>query len=105
MEKNYYVGHIYGARISKSGKWLNLTITTDVNGGKFFITCPVKIEDDYDDIAGAEKPYARLEWTCDSEGNRSIDKARVCNLRVYEDSKPKQEEAKADEAKADDLPF
>ena len=100
MESKNELGHIYGSRVSRNGKWLNLIIAAEINGEKHLITCPVKIEDDYDDIAGAEKPYARLEWVCDSEGNRSIDKARVCNLRVYEDSKPKQEEAKPD-----DLPF
>ena len=105
MENKNELGHIYGSRVSRNGKWLNLIIAAEINGEKHLITCPVKIEDDYDDIAGAEKPYACLEWVCDSKGNRSIDKARVCNLRVYEDSKPKQEEAKADEAKADDLPF
>lgn len=94
MEKNYYVGHIYGARISKSGKWLNLTITTDVNGGKFFITCPVRMEEDF------KHPFAFTEL--DSEGATH---AKICYIPVYEDSKPKQEEAKADEAKADDLPF
>lgn len=100
MEKDYKLGSIYGSYISRNGKWLNLMIVTNVNGVKSFVCVPVKIEEDYDDIAGAEKPYAWLEWLCDGEGKRSIDKASVCNLRVYEGSKPKQEEP-AD----DDIPF
>lgn len=86
MEKNYYVGHIYGARISKSGKWLNLTITSDVNGGKFFITCPVRMPCNAD----ATKPVAAVDET----------RATISGIPVYEDAK-QDDEAKAD----DDIPF
>lgn len=104
MENKNELGHIYGSRISKNGKWLNLTIAAEINGEKHFITCSVKIKEDYDDIVGTDKPYARLEMLHDSEGNPTIDKAFIGNLPVYEDSKPKQEEPKQEEP-ADDIPF
>ena len=87
MENKNELGHIYGARISKSGKWLNLTIAADINGEKHFITCPVRIVEDYD--GSNKKPIAQI-GQC----------ASIYDIPIYEDSKPKQ-----DEAKADDLPF
>lgn len=88
MENKNELGHIYGARVSKSGKWLNLTIAAEINGEKHFITCPVHIVENYD--GSNKKPIAQI----------GLNSASVYDIPVYEDSKPKQ-----DEAKADDLPF
>lgn len=89
MEKEYKLGSIYGSRISKNGKWLNLTIVTEVNGEKRFIVCPVRLTDDL------KHPFAFTEH--DAEG---ATRATICHIAVYEDSTPKQEEP-ADE----DIPF
>ena len=100
--KKNELGNIYGSRISKNGKWLNLLIVSHIDGREVRITCPVKIKDDYDDIVGSEKPYAWLEMLHDSEGNKYIDKASINNLRVYEDKKPTEAQAAAEDS---DLPF
>ena len=72
------LGNIYGSRLSKNGKWLNLTITAEINGEKVFITCPVHIADGH----LQNKAYAVIV-----EG-----KATIADIPVYEDSKPKPEE-------------
>lgn len=88
MEKEYKLGSIYGSRISKNGKWLNLTIVTEVNGEKRFIVCPVKMGAPYE----GDKPVATI---LSGDG-----RAMISQLRVFADEKPKQEEP-AD----DDIPF
>lgn len=85
MENKNELGHIYGARISKSGKWLNLTIAAEINGEKRFIVCPVRMPCNAD----ATKPVAAVDET----------RATISGIPVYEDAK------QDNEAKADDLPF
>lgn len=83
----YELGHIYGSKISKSGKWLNLIITADHGNETLRITCPVQLEaDDMQD----DKPYAIAQ-----NGGASI-----LNVSIYEETKKPVEEPKAD-----DLPF
>lgn len=89
MEKENKLGSIYGSRISKNGKWLNLTIVTEINGEKHFIVCPVRMEEDF------KHPFAFTEL--DSEGATH---AKICYIPVYEDSKPKQEDPAGE-----DIPF
>ena len=91
MKKNE-LGNIYGSRVSKNGNWLNLLIVTHVNGQETRITCPVRIVTDYDEAVG-KKPYARLEKDCT---------AVIANLPVYEDRKPSEAQAKAEDS---NLPF
>lgn len=91
MEKNL-LGNIYGSRLSKNGKWLNLIITTEINGEKGFITCPVRISKDDDEDTG-KKPYAIIEMACDVTGRHyPVGKAIISNLPLYEDRKPDKEE-------------
>lgn len=99
MKKNE-LGNIYGTRVSKNGKWLNLLIVTHVDGKETRITCPVRIAADYD--GEGKKPHARLEKVCTAEGAEYAYKAVIANLPVYEDSKPSEEQAKAEDS---DLPF
>lgn len=84
MENKNELGHIYGARVSKSGKWLNLTIAAEINGEKYFITCPVKMGAPYE----GDKPVATI---LSGDGC-----AMISQLRVFTDEKPKQEEQPAD---------
>lgn len=94
MEKEHKLGSIYGSRISKNGKWLNLTIVTEINGEKHFITCPVRIVEEYD--GSNKKPIAQIGLKVAQIGQC----ASIYDIPVYEDSKPQQEEP-ADE----DIPF
>ena len=88
--KKNELGNIYGTRVSKNGKWLNLLIVTHVNGQETRITCPVRIAAAYDDEG--KKPYAQVDGC----------KAVIANLPVYEDRKPTEAQAKAEDS---DLPF
>ena len=88
MENKNELGHIYGSRISRNGKWLNLIIAAEINGEKHLITCPVKLGAPYE----GDKPVATI---VSGDGC-----AMISQLRVFVDEKPKQEEAKPD-----DLPF
>ena len=101
QQKKNELGNIYGSRVSKNGKWLNLLIVTHINGEETRITCPVRIATEYDDVGG-KKPYARLEIGCTAEGEHTADKAVIANLPVYEDRKPTEAQAKAEDS---DLPF
>ena len=90
-EKKNDLGNIYGSRISKNGKWLNLIVAVKDNK----ITIPIKLGETQD------KPFALVKdiETLDGE---NLKRAVVLNIPVYED-KPKQEqEAPKDE---DGLPF
>ena len=84
---NAELGHIYGSRISKNGNWLNLSITTIIEGKTWRITCPVRIAETSD------KPHAEI-------GTGTQRYASIYGIKVYEDAKPKQE---SDEI--GDLPF
>ena len=98
QQKKNDLGNIYGSRVSKNGKWLNLLIVTHVNGQETRITCPIRLEEN----AVENKPYARLEMACNAEGVRYVDKAVIANLPVYEDKKPTEAQATAEDS---DLPF
>lgn len=101
-KKKNELGNIYGSRISKNGKWLNLLIVTHVGGQEVRITCPVRILEDMDEDTG-KKPHAIVEMGCDSNGNRySTGKALIANISIYEDKKPTEEQAAAEDS---DLPF
>ena len=89
-QKKNELGTIYGSRISKSGKWLNLLIVTHTDGHEVRITCPVRLEQFKDE----SKPFACLE-SCNST-------AKIYNLPIYTDKKPTEEQAAAEDS---DLPF
>lgn len=82
MEKDikYVMGNVYGSYISKNGKWLNVTITTTINGEIYRITAPVHIGE-----GESGKPFAIVEQYA----------ATIKDLRVY--AKPQKQ--------VDDLPF
>lgn len=91
-KKENLVGNIYGSRVSKNGKWLNLIIAFKMNGEEKKITCPVKIDETED------KPFAIIKEINEDGLKRAV----ICGVKVYEDRKepPKQEDAISD-----DLPF
>lgn len=103
------LGHIYGSRISKNGKWLNLIISTNINGENWRITCPVRMEENQTD----GKPFSKFHLKSNAEivSTMELDKSKamILYIPVYEDAKPKQQApANADNpfAKADgELPF
>lgn len=90
-QKKNELGTIYGSRISKSGKWLNLLIVTHTDGHEVRITCPVRLKDD------CKHPFAFTEL--DAGG---ATRASICHIPVYEDKKPTEEQAAAEDS---DLPF
>jgi len=98
QQKKNELGNIYGSRVSKNGKWFNLLIVTHIDGREVRITCPVRLEEN----AVEGKPYARVEMACTSEGDHYADKGVIANVPVYEDRKPTEEQAKAEDS---DLPF
>lgn len=101
-QKKNELGNIYGSRISKNGNWLNLLIVTHVGGQEVRITCPVRISKDEDEDKG-KKPYAIIEMACDAAGNHyPVGKAMIANLPLYEDKKPTEAQAAAEDS---DLPF
>ena len=90
-QKKNELGNIYGSRISKNGKWLNLLIVTHLGGQELRITCPVRMNDD------CKHAYAFTEL--DAEG---ATRASICHIHVYEDRKPSEAQAAAEDS---DLPF
>ena len=90
-QKKNELGNIYGSRISKNGKWLNLLIVTHVGGQEVRITCPVRMNDD------CKHAFAFTEL--DAEG---ATRASICHIPVYEDRKPTEAQAAAEDS---DLPF
>lgn len=90
-QKKNLLGNIYGSRISKNGKWLNLLIVTHVDGKETRITCPVRLNDD------CKHAYAFTEL--DAEGATS---AKICRIPVYDDVKPSKAQAEAEDC---GLPF
>ena len=85
MEEKNELGNIYGSRISQNGKWLNLLIVTHINGKEERITCPVRIADVCED-----KPRAEI-----GEGSQRF--AAIYGIKVFEDKKPNEEAAKAED--------
>ena len=101
-QKKNELGNIYGSRISKNGNWLNLLIVTHVGGQEVRITCPVRILKEIDEDTG-KKPHAVIEMACDVNGNKyPVGKALIAGLPIYEDKKPTEAQAKAEDS---DLPF
>ena len=88
IKKKNEIGNIYGSRISKNGKWLNLLIVSHIGGKEVRITCPVRLPANADE----HKPVAVFE-----NGHASIS-----NIPVYEDRKPSEEQAAGEDS---DLPF
>ena len=89
-KKKNELGNIYGSRISKNGNWLNLLIVTHIHGEEVRITCPVRIAETYND-----KPHAEI-------GTGTQRYASIYGIKVYEDNKPNEAQAKAEDS---DLPF
>lgn len=87
--KKNELGNIYGSRVSKNGKWLNLLIVTHVDGKEIRITCPVRMPSNADD----KKPLASV-----NDNRRAI----IENIPVYEDKKPSEAQAAAEDS---DIPF
>lgn len=88
-QKKNELGNIYGSRISKNGNWLNLLIVTHVGGQEVRITCPVRIN------GTSDKPHAEI-------GTGAQRYASIYGIKVYEDSKPTEAQAAAEDS---DLPF
>lgn len=100
-QKKNELGNIYGTRISKNGNWLNLLIVTHINGQEVRITCPVRILKDMDEAP--KKPHAIIEMECDVNGiHHPNGNAMILGLPVYEDKKPTEEQAAAEDS---NLPF
>lgn len=101
QQKKNELGNIYGSRVSKNGKWLNLLIVTHTDGKEVRITCPIRLVEDEDEKT--DKPRAWLEKGIDAEGREhSEGRAVISNIRVYEDKKPSEAQAAAEDS---DLPF
>ena len=90
-KKENFVGNIYGSRISKNEKWLNLIVAAKINGQDIKITCPVKIDETQD------KPFAIIK-DIEEVGKRAV----ICGVKVYEGRK---EPSKQEDVINDALPF
>lgn len=111
MAKKEYqneLGKIYGSRISKSGKYLNLLIVSTIAGKDCLITVPVAM---YEQSNDGKKPSARYHQKALGVNDES--KAMIIYVPVYKD-KAKAEEPKTEEPKTeeetldidnDELPF
>lgn len=100
-QKKNELGYIYGSRISKNGKWLNLLIVTHVGGQEVRITCPVRLEENK--VEG--KPFAQFHLTNGSpfkSPEKDMTKAMLLYIPVYEDRKPTEEQAAREDA---EIPF
>ena len=98
-QKKNELGNIYGSRVSKNGNWLNLLIVTHVGGQEVRITCPVRMEENK--VEG--KPFAKFhlgEHPLNGELDKT--KAMLLYIPVYEDKKPTEAQAVAEDS---DLPF
>ena len=96
------LGNIYGSRISKNGKWLNLIIKATIEGKETFITCPVKICD-IEEANG--KPHAVLEYAKTYEGERYVERANIWEIKVYQDKKPDEPKNEEKPVLDDECPF
>lgn len=93
--KKKLTANIYGSRISKNGKWLNLTIVTHVNDKDVFITCPIR-------LCELGNPIDKVHAEISTDGKS----ASIYGVKVYTEKKP--EEPKQDDlggALEDGLPF
>lgn len=100
-QKKNELGNIYGSRISKNGKWLNLLIVTHVGGQEVRITCPVRMEENKTE----GKPFAQFHYKEGSpfkSSEKDTTKAMLLYIPVYEDKKPTEAQAAAEDS---DLPF
>ena len=89
-QKKNELGNIYGSRISKNRKWLNLLIVTHVDGKEIRITCPVRLKD----FRADGKPYAEV---------RLLSRlAFLAEIPLYDDVKPSKAQAEAEDS---DIPF
>ena len=91
-QKKNLLGNIYGSRISKNGKWLNLLIVTHVDGKETRITCPVKIG----------FPLEQMEDKKCALVDKAKSQATICYIPLYSDVKPSKAQAEAEDC---DLPF
>lgn len=101
MAKKEYqneLGKIYGSRISKSGKYLNLLIVSTINGKDCLITVPVAM---YEQNNDGGKPSAKYHLK--ALGVYDESKAMITYIPVYKD-KAKAEEQTLD-INNDELPF
>ncbi len=87
-QKKNELGNVYGSRVSKNGKWLNLLIVTHTDGKEVRITCPIRLANN----AEPSKPVATIDGK----------KASISNIALYEDKKPSEAQAAAEDS---DLPF
>lgn len=91
MENKNELGRIYGSRISKSGKYLNLIVKAEFNGQDVYITCPVPLDDKKD------KPRAEVG---------SMGHAAIYRIPVFADkATKKQEEKKPEDGTTIDAPL
>lgn len=75
------IGRIYGSRISRNGKWLNLIIAIDKE--KFNV--PISLEIPYED-SKSHKPYASIEKGSKSDGTKVLyNKAVIYGIPIYMD--------------------
>ena len=81
----YVMGNIYGSRVSKNGKWLNVIITTTINGQIYRVSAPVRLG-----AGESGKLYA--------ERTKTPYTAVIRDLRVFEKAEQQQ-------PPTDDLPF
>ena len=98
-QKKNELGNIYGSRISKNGKWLNLLIVTHVDGKEIRITCPIRHGSE-NRVKG--KPVALTGFNDSSTGLNTTLRADILYIPVYDDVKPSKAQAEAEDC---DLPF
>ena len=82
------LGHIYGCRLSKSQKYLNLTIAVRIDNEDFFICVPVPFRG----LERPGQPYAEVT-------SAKIDSASIVELKIFKDRTP------AEKAKDEEIPF
>ena len=74
------IGRIYGSRISRNGKWLNLIIAIDKE--KFNVPISLEIPDE----DGKSKPYASVEKGSKNDGAKvRYNKAVIYGIPIYMD--------------------
>ena len=100
MEENK-IGHIYTAKMSKSGRYVNLTIVYEENENRRFITVPVLVMSGSDAFEyKGKKPYA---IKCQNDD--------YCEIALHlikekkEAVKPEPVKKEAVKADADEMPF
>lgn len=86
------LGHIYGCRLSKSQKYLNLTIAVRIDNEDFFVCVPVPLRG----LERPGQPYAEVTSA------KIVDSASIADLKIFKDRTPAE---KPEEKKADSIPF